>query len=637
VSGERQRFFPGLEGLRGLAVIAVLFFHGGFDWAKGGFLGVSTFFTLSGFLITSNVLRQVEESGSIGLREFWIHRFRRLFPAAIAAIVLAGVYTALAGDPIQRHNFAGDSGSALVYIANWHFIFSGQSYADLFAQPSALLHFWSLAIEEQFYLVFPLLCSGLLVRGKLARREFGAVLLMLVVFSLACSFFLGLSSNAIYLGTETRAGEILIGAFLATLLTPKRVGALATKRSTSTQALSALGLVAVAIALVAWVTVPQSASWLYKGGFLAFALVSVLLILGGIVEGSPLRRLLSSAPLRHIGLVSYGIYLYHWPIFLWLSPRNTGLSDAMLFAPRVAISVGLAELSFRYMERPVKSGRMLLGIPSKYLVVTSTVVVVLFSMAVTVLAPANLGGVDAALQDFTASSNADAAPDGVPRMAVFGDSTSAAIAAGLAAVGSTRRTMTSVGGSIESGCGLVSDWEVMLVVGEVSKPQEGCRWRVNWPSVFARSKVDLCVVTYGPNDKVPHRRPGTTTWLTLEDEEYSKVFTEELLAATDYLGKQNCVVVWVQSVPLQTAIGSKEGPARQRKLNQLVAETLSKRPKIAGVVDFAGWYESEKRDDNSLRPDGTHFTTATATQMANDWLSDAVLAKYNEVRQRRGK
>jgi peptidoglycan/LPS O-acetylase OafA/YrhL len=636
VSGEKQRFFPGLEGLRGLSVVAVLFFHGGFDWAKGGFLGVSTFFTLSGFLITSNVLRQVEESGSIGLREFWIHRFRRLFPAAMAAILLAGVYTALAGDPVQRQNFAGDAGSGLVYIANWHFIFSGQSYADLFSQPSALLHFWSLAIEEQFYLVFPLLCAVLLVRARLARREFGAVLLMLTGFSLACSLFLGLSQNAIYLGTQTRAGEILLGAFLATVLTPRRVGDLATQRSSTTMLLSVLGVVAVVIAAVAWVTVPQSASWLYQGGFLAFALVSILLILGGIVEGSPLRRVLSSAPLRRIGLVSYGVYLYHWPIFLWLSPRNTGLSETVLFVPRVAISVGLAELSFRYLERPVKSGRLLLGVPARFLVISSTAIVILFSLAITVLAPANVGGIDAAMQDFEAVSSSDSSDSGLPRMAVFGDSTAAAIAAGLAAVGSERGTMTSVGGVIKEGCGIMYDWELKDPVTLKPRIPKVCAWDVNWQRVFDRSEVDLCLMTFGPIDRGDHRRPGTDSWLAMGDEEYEKAYVDELLAATDYLAKQNCVVVWVQSVPLQTALTQTDSVARQRRMNQLVAETLSKRPKVAGVVDFAGWYESEKRDDKSLRPDGTHFTAASAKQISEAWLSEAVLTKYNEVRKRRG-
>jgi len=123
----KERFFPGLEGLRGLAVLAVLFFHGGFEWAKGGFLGVSTFFTLSGYLITSNVLRSALSNGGLNLRSFWLRRFRRLMPAALTAILLAAIYTILAGDPLQRQNFFGDSVSSLFYVANLHLIFSGQA------------------------------------------------------------------------------------------------------------------------------------------------------------------------------------------------------------------------------------------------------------------------------------------------------------------------------------------------------------------------------------------------------------------------------------------------------------------------------------------------------------------------------
>ena len=170
---HRMPHLPGLDGLRGLAVIGVLLFHGGFAWAKGGFLGVSTFFTLSGFLITNLLIREWDGSGTIRLGGFWTRRFRRLLPAAMVTIVAVGLVFWRLGTPEQLANLRADMISSLAYVANWHFLFAGTSYADLFSAPSPLQHFWSLAIEEQFYLVFPLLVLGRHQGGRAppARRR----------------------------------------------------------------------------------------------------------------------------------------------------------------------------------------------------------------------------------------------------------------------------------------------------------------------------------------------------------------------------------------------------------------------------------------------------------------------------------
>src|SRR4051794_29047202 len=146
---------PGLDGLRGLAVIGVLLFHGGFAWAEGGFLGVSTFFTLSGFLITNLLVREYDRSSAIALGQFWVRRFRRLLPAALIAIAMIGLLWWRLGSPEQLADLRGDMLAAIAYVANWRFYSAGTSYADLFSAPSPLQHFWSLAIEEQFYLFFP--------------------------------------------------------------------------------------------------------------------------------------------------------------------------------------------------------------------------------------------------------------------------------------------------------------------------------------------------------------------------------------------------------------------------------------------------------------------------------------------------
>jgi peptidoglycan/LPS O-acetylase OafA/YrhL len=160
----------GLDGIRGLAVVAVLAYHGGFGWARGGYIGVSVFFTLSGFLITTLLLAEHRRDGRVGLRAFWGRRFRRLLPAAVVALVGVCLFSLTVATPGQRRGIHADVLAALAYVANWRFVFKDVSYGDLFDEPSPVLHFWSLAIEEQFYVFFPLLVVAVLAVGR-GRRS----------------------------------------------------------------------------------------------------------------------------------------------------------------------------------------------------------------------------------------------------------------------------------------------------------------------------------------------------------------------------------------------------------------------------------------------------------------------------------
>jgi len=214
-------FLPGLEGLRGVALAAVLFFHGGFSWAKGGFLGVSTFFTLSGFLITMLLIWEFSTEGRIRLRRFWGRRYRRLMPASLLCLTGVVVFGWLVATPGQLVTLRGDVLASLLYVANWRFIVTQQSYAQVFSAPSPVLHFWSLAIEEQFYLVFPLVVAAVLALAHGSRRALGAVLTVLAVGSLGLMWVLytpGQDPSRVYYGTGTRAFELLLGALLAIVL-----------------------------------------------------------------------------------------------------------------------------------------------------------------------------------------------------------------------------------------------------------------------------------------------------------------------------------------------------------------------------------------------------------------------------------
>ena len=351
---RRLGYEPGLDGLRAVAVGAVLLFHGDVAGASGGFLGVSVFFTLSGFLITLLLLRERDETGRIGLTSFWSRRLRRLSPAAMTcvAVVLATAVRWL--DPVQLRNLPGDSVAALANVANWRYVLDDQSYADLFAAgPSPLVHFWSLAIEEQFYLVFPILMVALLAVGT-RRWVAPAVLTMFAVASVGAMLATH-DHDLIYYGTHTRAAEFLVGALLAFVVAGGHLDRLSDRAGA---VVSNTGWLALGVFVVLAFTAHQSSGWLYRGGFSALALVWSVMIVAALVPG-PFRRVTGVAVLAWVGRMSYGLYLIHWPVFLALDSDRVGVDGVALFAVRLAVSLGLTVLLFSLVEQPIRHRRVL--------------------------------------------------------------------------------------------------------------------------------------------------------------------------------------------------------------------------------------------------------------------------------------
>lgn len=394
-------YLPALDGLRGLAVAGVLLFHAGFSWAVGGYLGVSTFFTLSGFLITTLLLSEHGRTGTVSLRAFWIRRFRRLMPASLVTlagiVVLFGPFVATAD---QLAELPGDVIAALLYVANWRFILADTSYADLFTAPSPVQHFWSLAIEEQYYVFFPLLTAGLLSVGKGSRRVLGGALAGLAALSTILMLALyepGTDTARVYYGTDTRAVELLAGALLAVLLAARpSLPTLIPRR-----VVTAAGVAVLAITAWWWGTVEQQSSWLYQGGLTIYA-GSTVVLLTVILQPGPVQRALAWEPLRQLGRISYGVYLIHWPVFLWLTPERTHLRAFPLFILRLAVTIGLAVASFRIVEQPVRTRTALVS-PRAWLVAPAAVVAI-FAGVVT------LGAATEGQQDESLGAILDASP-----------------------------------------------------------------------------------------------------------------------------------------------------------------------------------------------------------------------------------
>ncbi|MEI8336204.1 MAG: acyltransferase [Actinomycetes bacterium] len=353
-----RRHITALDGARGAAVIAVLLFHGGV--LKGGYLGVDLFFVLSGYLITSLLLAETARSGTIGLGGFWARRARRLLPALFLMLVAVCAYAVFIAKPTELNQIRGDFLATLGYVANWHLVLADYDYWRLFTSPSPLNHTWSLAIEEQFYVVWPLVALGvgcIVRRGRTAiawARAMFFTSLTLSIFSAAFALQIWHSSKGtvrIYYGTDTRAAAILFGAALASWIAWR--GAASTKRGR--HSLEILGVIATAILIWAYFRLEQGG--LYSGGLLICSLAATAVI-AAIThpESGPLARAFSARPLVEAGIISYGLYLWHWPIYVWLNADRVGLSGWPLLGVRIAVTLVVALLSYRFVEKPIRYG-----------------------------------------------------------------------------------------------------------------------------------------------------------------------------------------------------------------------------------------------------------------------------------------
>jgi peptidoglycan/LPS O-acetylase OafA/YrhL len=606
---RRMPHLPALDGLRGLAVIGVLLFHGGFSWAKGGFLGVSVFFTLSGFLITNLLVREHDGTGTISLREFWSRRFRRLMPAAIAGLFLVCLYGVFVATPEQLQNLRGDLLASLAYVANWRFVASGTSYGDLFTAPSPVQHFWSLAIEEQFYVVYPLLALVALRLG--GRRAFGGVLAVLGVASIAASFALANSVDRTYYGTDTRAFELVAGALLALWWSnPGREDRRAAHTRTSWP-IEALGAVALVGTIAAWAVVTQSTERLARGGFALQAVATGAVILAAAAPG-PLRTVLSIRPLRFVGLVSYGLYLYHWPVFLWLDEARVGWDRTPLFLLRMAVTAVLTAISYYAIEQPIRLRRALHGRQVQVALPVSVAALVAVTVAVTWNPPpSTIAYADVSITDLreTVTTNTAPAPpvsagaiEPPSTVFVLGDSGmhdgEPAITAALQAAGA--RTVVDLSGP---GFG--------FTLPEIN-------WRERWRDAAARHQPKLSIVMLGGWDY---------EFGTKEPDAYLKILDEAIGILTASGGK----VLWLSMLP--------GGITPERSIDATFARLPARHPGVVAYTDIEaalrapdGSYPRSIRDEAGRevlirKPDKWHLCPEGAER-----LTAAVMAALEAQR-----
>jgi peptidoglycan/LPS O-acetylase OafA/YrhL len=356
-AANRPGYFPALDGIRALAVAAVVAYHLKVPGLGGGLLGVSVFFTLSGYLITSLLLREYVLDGRVDLKAFWVRRARRLMPALVFMLAVVALTTAIVR-PEKLVATVREALCALFYVANWTTIANGDDYFQRFTGPGPLDHLWSLAIEEQFYLAWPLLVSALLFLGARTRGGRWPLALVTVLLAAASTWAIahaydpnGMNNTRAYEGTDCRAAALLAGALAALALPFDRAGAVSPRMRVALDVLGAIGLAGVAICIAG---TDEYSSFLYTGGEVVLAASTASFAMAASHPDTFVARALRVAPLRWIGPRSYGIYLWHLPVVAFMP--ETAFASVPVVRPmiEVTIIVVLAAASYRLIEEPMR-------------------------------------------------------------------------------------------------------------------------------------------------------------------------------------------------------------------------------------------------------------------------------------------
>ena len=360
MSNNKSKYLPSIDSLRALAVLAVIIYHVDVNYLPGGFLGVDLFFVLSGYLISSLIIKEFRKTGTVNLYNFYIRRARRLLPAVYFMITVGLVVMVLFNEVLLRKSHL-DAIFGYIYSSNWWYIFHKLDYFDSFGAQSPFKHLWSLAIEEQFYMIFPLLF--LLVNGKKKSKDgtyklnknFLYVVLGLILVSLIAHILLFDINNIsrIYFGTDTRAFSLLVGVVGAILYPMERLHSKVTPQQNMIY--SVVSLVSIATLITVMVYTSEYNTWLYRGGFLLVAILGLIVIISSGKQHTLMSKLLSFKPVVFIGKISYSLYLWHFPILVLTTPvSEIGNPNIIFVILRVILTFVLATASYVFVETPIR-------------------------------------------------------------------------------------------------------------------------------------------------------------------------------------------------------------------------------------------------------------------------------------------
>ncbi len=691
-------FVPALDGLRAIAVLGVLLYHGGAPLVTGGFLGVNVFFVLSGFLITTLLLGEWATRLSIRLGEFWARRARRLLPALLLMLLGVAILAKVFAASGEFASLRLDALSTLFYVANWHFIIGGANYFIATAQPSPLGHMWSLAIEEQFYIVWPPVVLVLLRLGQRLRpsRRLWPVLTAAVAGALASaldmriSFLHGASLTRLYEGTDTRSQDILVGAALAIAmaiwaehrtvipsaipeLTAGRFGRahpsagttgtatprphrrdLHRRRGPSIRPINAweitgplvrpaiqtLGWSALLVGLVFWTRVDSPTAFLFEGGELLFALGVAAVIFSTVTaQTATLSRSLGNPVFRYVGKISYGIYLWHYPLFAVLDAARMHLYGLPLLAVRLAVTLLVATASYYLVEMPIRRGRMASLTEWRAWLATSAAFLGVVAVTVATTVPAAAGPVEPVRVVGTGYT-------GEPvKVAVFGDSVAWRLGFALLADQPQQRYDVSIENGAIVACGVLRSTEyeaggvtdVMVPPCNSSSPPSA-QWPAQWKDDLDQFRPNVVMILAGRWEVMNRLIDGR--WVHIGEPAFDSVLHQSLEQAVQVASSDGALVVLMTAPCFDSGEQPNGQPwpedssARLSLYNQMVRQVAAEHPATVRLEDFGalvcpGGVFSTSIDGVQLRDgDGVHIVPTPA---AGQWLAGHLLPSVIQV------
>jgi peptidoglycan/LPS O-acetylase OafA/YrhL len=689
-------FVPALDGLRALAVLGVMLYHG--EALSGGFLTIDVFFVLSGFLITSLLLGEWATRATIRLGEFWARRARRLLPALLVMLLGVALYAKVFATPGEFANLRLDSLSTLFYVSNWHFIFGSSNYFVTTAQTSPLSHMWSLSIEEQFYIVWPPVVLVMLHLGRRLRpsRRLWPVFATAVAGALASALDMahqhldGVSLMRVYEGTDTRSQDILVGAALAVGMAiwaqhrrvlpdgiqpvpvgsqPRRAhpsagtaGAVPRRslrrdfrrRGSGIKDIAAweidtpsirfvlqiLGWSALAGGLFLWVRVTDPSSFLFEGGYLLFALgVALVIFVAVTAQGAPLSRALGNPVFRYIGKISYGTYLWHYPLFALLDGARLHLFGYPLLTVRIAATLLVATGSYYLVEQPIRQGRMRSLAEWKAWLVTSAAFVTVVAVTVAATLPSAAGA---------ASTVRPVGPQytGRPvKVAILGDSVAWRMGFAMLASQPQDTYDVNIDNGAIVGCGVVRstqyedhgvDYTTAPACNTSTPPAS--QWPALWRGDLEQFQPDVVVVLAGRWEV--HDRLIGGQWLHIGEPAFDADLKRSLEEAVQVGTSTGALMVLMTSPCFDSGEQGngqpwpEDSPARLDQYNAMVREVAAEHPATVQVDDlgsqlcpggvFTTYFNGVQVRDG----DGVHIAPTPA---AGQWLDEHVLPDVVKV------
>ena len=640
MTADRHRGIPALDGIRAVAVALVLADHGGIPGLSGGFLGVDVFFVLSGFLITSLLLEEHRNSGRIGISGFWTRRARRLLPALIV-MVLAVVAARELFSPESTSTLRDDAVASFFWVSNWAFVAKQTDYFSQGAPPSPLQHTWSLAVEEQYYVIWPLLLIAVAAFfwARLRLTVFVMATVGVIVSATATIMLTtDTSLNRIYFGTDTRAQALLVGAAAAALLVRdwsvlNDGGTLIRTRwgHVIARILPFIGL-AVLAAAAHYAT---GSTRDYRSGLMIVVAIAAVLVVAPVAleQDGPVARVLAWRPLVWLGAISYGVYLWHWPIFLALNGERTGLSGSPLFALRCAATVALAAASWWLLEQPIRRWRPVFVpmLPLAGATAATAAVVTMMVLPVGVRPEVAPGpAIDSAAlvgPEVPVEVRKPSAHDpGARTISVFGDSVAWTLMRYLPPTpGLAFTNYTTIG------CGIARGGPYRYVGQTLNQKPECDAWPSRWSQRINHDRPGVVLLIVGRWEVVDRMNEGR--WTHIGETGYEEYLRGELNRALDILGSTGARIV-VTTEPYNRRAEKPDGslypeddPDRVDEWNALLRSVVKARPNVS-VLDLnrklgpRGVY-TNRVDGIRVRSDGVH-PTPDAVKWLTPWLTDAL-------------